>query len=492
MAPTFNSVPADSRVPFIYLEFDGAQAQQGPGLQPYKVLVVGLRKSGGSVAEKVPKLVTSTDQAIGFFGAGSMLHQMAASLFANNKNTSATFIALDETGTKATGTITITGAATAAGTVSLYVAGELIQVQVASGDSVTVVAAAIAAAITARTHLPVTAAAAVGVVTLTAQQSGTVGNSIDVRLNRFAGEADPAGLAFVLVAVGGVVAGSGEATVDATLWAALGDEHFNVMAIGLAPSSAVYTALDTELADRAGPVRAIESVACLASRDSHSNQITLGDGQNSEYMSTLGLEALFLSLPWEASAAYGGVIAREGKTDPARPFQTLELSGLVAADEADRYTLQERDLLLRDGIATQKIGGGSRVLIERAITMYQETATGAPSTAFLDVNTVLTLGFLRYDTRNRFAAKYPRHKLANDGTKVGAGQAVLTPSLIKAELLGYFLSWEELGLVEGFSQFKSDLIVERSSTDPNRVDVVMPPDLVNQLRVVGAAIRFLL
>ena len=124
--------------------------------------------------------------------------------------------------------------------------------------------------------------------------------------------------------------------------------------------------------------------------------------------------------------------------------------------------------------------------------MYQETATGAPSTAFLDVNTVLSLGFLRYDTRNRFAAKYPRHKLANNGTKVGAGQAVLTPSLIKAELLGYFLSWEELGLVEGFSQFKSDLIVERSSTDPNRVDVVMPPDLVNQLRVVGAAIRFLL
>ena len=87
------------------------------------------------------------------------------------------------------------------------------------------VAAAIAAAITARTHLPVTAAAAVGVVTLTAQQSGTVGNSIDVRMNRFAGEADPAGLTFVLVAVGGVVAGSGEATVDATLWAALGSSR---------------------------------------------------------------------------------------------------------------------------------------------------------------------------------------------------------------------------------------------------------------------------
>jgi phage tail sheath gpL-like len=34
--------------------------------------------------------------------------------------------------------------------------------------------------------------------------------------------------------------------------------------------------------------------------------------------------------------------------------------------------------------------------------------------------------------------------------------------------------------------------VVRSESDPNRVDALLPPDLVNQLRVLAAQIEFLL
>lgn len=490
---TFNTVPSDSRVPFIFLEFDGAQAQQGPALQPYKILVVGLKKSPVGGVEKVPENLTSAEAVAVRFGHGSQLHQMARALFANNSNTQATFLALDDTGTAATGTITITGTATGAGFVYLYIAGELVKVSVAIGDDPTTVAASIAAAVNAAVHLPVVAASALGVVTATAQQKGTQGDHIDLRLSRFAGEAAAAGLTVAIAKMGSIVAGSGTPTIDASLWAALGDEHFNVMAVGFdAADQSTLTAFGLELADRAGPIRAIEALACFCHRATHSSLISKGGANNSKYLTLLGAEAASLSTPWEEAATYAGVLAREGKIDPARPFHTLELVGIVAPDAADRFTLQERDLLLRAGIATTSVDASGGVTIERAITTYQQSPGGAPDTAFLDVNTVLTLGFLRWDTRTRFANKYPRHKLADDGTRVGAGQAVLTPSLIRAELLGYFLSWETLGLVEGFSQFKGDLIVERSATDPTRVDVVMPPDLINQLRVVGAAIRFLL
>jgi phage tail sheath gpL-like len=52
--------------------------------------------------------------------------------------------------------------------------------------------------------------------------------------------------------------------------------------------------------------------------------------------------------------------------------------------------------------------------------------------------------------------------------------------------------WEDQGLVENIDQFKNDLICERNEGDPNRLDWMLPPDLVNQFRVGGVQIGFLL
>jgi phage tail sheath gpL-like len=45
---------------------------------------------------------------------------------------------------------------------------------------------------------------------------------------------------------------------------------------------------------------------------------------------------------------------------------------------------------------------------------------------------------------------------------------------------------EDLGLVENGDQFKADVVVERNASDPNRLDFVLPPDIINQF-IVGAA-----
>lgn len=482
------SIPTDTRVPFVHVAFDGVAQQNGPALQPFRVLVLGLRTSG-TVAQKTPKLVTSAEQAAEYFGQGSMLHGMARRYFAARPGCETWFCALDDTGTAATGTVTLSGTATENGTLSLYVAGELVPVVVTAGDAAATVAAALVAAIDARPHLPVSAAAVSAVVTLTANQTGTEGNAIDLRLNRFSTEVTPAGLTAALVLMGAAVAGAGSPTIDSTLWAAIGEDQFNVLAVGLDASvAATVNAIEAELDDRAAPPRMIEGLACFAVSDSHSNLITLGDAQNGKYVSVLALSSSDLAPNWELAAAYAAAVAREGKADPARPLTTVELVGIVAPDVADTFSFDERDLLLKDGIATAKVTGDV-VRIERAITQYQENAVGAPDTGFLDVNTILTLSYLRWFVRTRFASKYPRHKLADDGTSFAAGQPVLTPKLIKAELLSYFREWESLGLVEGFDQFKADLVVERSATDPNRVDVVMGPDLVNQMRVLGVSLQ---
>jgi phage tail sheath gpL-like len=130
------------------------------------------------------------------------------------------------------------------------------------------------------------------------------------------------------------------------------------------------------------------------------------------------------------------------------------------------------------------------VQLDRIITTYQTNAAGAEDTAYLDATTMLTLLYFRYSWRVRLMTRYPRHKLASDGARFGPGQAVMTPALGRAEALFWFQEMEELGLAEGFDQFKQDLVVERNQANPNRLDVLLPPDLVNQLIVTASKVQF--
>ena len=124
-------------------------------------------------------------------------------------------------------------------------------------------------------------------------------------------------------------------------------------------------------------------------------------------------------------------------------------------------------------------------------TSTESTKFGA-DTAWLDLTTLLTLEYIRWNLRNTFQTKYPRHKLADDDARFGAGQAVITPKIAKAECVALFGTWEEKGLVEGIDRFKADLVVERNASDPNRLDFLLTPDLINQFIVGAAKIAFVL
>ena len=87
-------------------------------------------------------------------------------------------------------------------------------------------------------------------------------------------------------------------------------------------------------------------------------------------------------------------------------------------------------------------------------------------------------------------SKYGRHKLANDGTRFGPGQAIVTPAVIKGELLATYRQMERAGIVENYDLFKQHLIVERDANDPSRINVLYPPDYVNQLRVFALLNQF--
>lgn len=145
----FNQIPNTLRIPFVTAEFDSSRAAAGPGVLAYRALLVGQKLPGATAAANSLSRVTSADAVATLTGRGSQLHRMAIAWFAGNRSTEVWIgVLADHTaGVHASGSITASGAATANGTISLLVGGELVQVAVASGDSASTIAAAIATAI---------------------------------------------------------------------------------------------------------------------------------------------------------------------------------------------------------------------------------------------------------------------------------------------------------------------------------------------------------
>ena len=77
----------------------------------------------------------------------------------------------------------------------------------------------------------------------------------------------------------------------------------------------------------------------------------------------------------------------------------------------------------------------------------------------------------------------------------GTAQAKARDTMLRAEAIALYLdTWVPDGVVEpaAIEQFKAEVRFERNGSDANRVDMVMPPDLMNQFMVMAGQIQFLL
>ena len=482
------SIPPTLRVPFVGVQFDGSQAQQGPALLVYRAILFVQKLSTGAAAPDTFVRATGVADAIAACGRGSQAHRAGIGWFASNKTTELWLGVLADptSGAIASGTIVVGGTATAGGTIPLYAGGVLVAVGVNVGDAAAIIAGNIASAINGNPDLPVTASATAATVTITFRHKGALGNGYDVRNCFNAGEALPAGVTLTST----VLAGGTGAPSLTNLISAMDPLWFQIWSHPYTDATSL-TAIEGELASRLGPMRSIDGLAITSASGTLSALATLGASRNSPSSVIVAQPgANPLTPSWEFAAEVAALVAREGAIDPARPFQTLALSNAMPVAELDQFNPAERDLLLHDGIATTKLAAGGVVQLERIITTYQTNPSGQPDATYLDATTMLTLQYLRYAFRVLFANKYPRHKLADDGTRFEPGQPVMTPSLARAEALTWFGDMEGLGLVEDADQFKRDLVVVRSKTDPSRLEFLIPPNLVNGLVVVAADLQF--
>jgi phage tail sheath gpL-like len=501
MPISFANIPSNIKVPLYWVELDPSMAGL-PNIN-LRALMVGVMISDGTATHDVPIPIGSQAMADQAFGPGSELSRMFQAYYANNLANEVWGLPVAEPtgGTAATGAITITSPPSSAGTLWLYVAGSLVNgINIMTTDTVDEIATAIAdqinnAYVDGDPALPVSATAALGVVTLTSLFKGVNGNEITVSLNylgSLGGQITPPGLGITLP-TGGVLAGGVGVPTFTNAISNIQKLGFEYVAMGYTDTNSLFV-WDQEYgftdSGRWGWQRQQFGHLFSAKRGLYGALITFGDTLNSGVESIMAMEAACPTPMFEIAAAYAGKAQRALSNDPARPLQSLTLNKMKAAPIQDRFDFEELNSLALNGLAIQEVGSDSQPMILREQTTYQLNLYGQSDDAYELVTTLATLAKLLRNQKQAITSKFPRSKLADDGTKFGPGQAIVTPGIIKAELVNEYQLDMWNGLVENLSAFKANLQVERDTNDPNRVNVLYPPDLINQLRVFAVLAQF--
>jgi phage tail sheath gpL-like len=528
MPISFDQIPAQWRMPLFWAEVDPSMAGlpivRQPALlvgsmiatpaNPDPALPVGV--VAGTAIPNVPKPIGTQAQADREYGEGSELSQMFRAFLANNFAHEVWGLPVTPaTGSvAAAGTIQILTVPIEAGMIHLYIAGHHVDdIVVGTTDTPATIAAIIAANINEDPTLPVVATAATDTVTITAKTRGKNGNDITLQLNYYGkvgGQELPPGLTLTMPPVlgysathplynvdvapadTGAVVGAGVPDFDDAI-DALGEHEYEYVALPVTDSNSLfdweqeYGFTDT---GRWGWMRQLYGHLFCAKRDTYSNLLLFGETRNFGITSIMAVEPTAASPTYEWAAAYAAKAARALTNDPARPLQTLSLNQILPAQPHDRWLLPELNSLSGVGIATQKTGSDGFPMIMRDTTTYQLNLYGQSDDAYELVTTLATLARLIRNQRHAITTKFPRHKLANDGTRFGVGQKIVTPKIVKAELVSQYRIDEFNGLVEDVQAFKEHLIVERDPNNPNRLNVLYPPDLVNQLRIYAVLVQF--
>ncbi|EEW9551228.1 phage tail sheath subtilisin-like domain-containing protein [Escherichia coli] len=496
----FDGIGNDRRIPLIEVEFNNSMAVTGTPAQRQCVLLFGQARmkenavDGAGVLD-VPVRITRASQATEFWGRGSMIALMVAEFIAINPDAELYAIAQGSgTGQAQACLMNIIGTASQDGVLHIYIGGRRYLLAVTKGQKGKELIDALVSVINADADAPFSAYAG-QVADNASGLKGSMGINArftgecsvhDIRVNYHDGETTPGGLTIEL---GYPKTKATNPDITRSV-AGMGDRQYNYVVMPY-KDDANLKIISDELLKRWGPAKMSDGVLWLAHTGTFGEVQAFGAKRN-DFLATCTSIPKAPEPDYLWAAAVCATCAPSLGADPARPLQTLALPSRMAPAPADRLTREERNSLLWGGIATVSVAAGDVVQIERQVTMYRQNVYGESDPSYLDVETIYTLSWLRYSLRTFITQRFPRHKLADDGTPVRAGQNIVTPEIMKLQLISLGEEWVELGLVENLDTFKKNLLVERNASDRNRLDVLCTPDLVNQFRFLAAQIRFIL
>ena len=482
MSIVFNSVPANAIASGVFVEQEFKRTTP-PGPIPQRIALLGQYNTGKTPVDNVGVNVTSADEVADIAGRGSMAHRMAIKAFgAIGAGTVPVdyFPIAAGTGT-ATGTITITGPATSSGALRFYIGGDAVTIAVASGATQNDIATAIAAAINVNLDLPVTAAAATNVVTLTAKNAGLAGNQISVLQNIGSGDpaGSPAGITAVIVAMTG---GVSDPSIAAALTNFTGTWYTWVICPYNADAS--LNLLEATGEARIDPGVKKPFVGVVGYNGTRANYLTwLGD-RNSPWTTSVPVDSS-PTHPAEIAAAAVGICAVSAQANPARPFKTLALRGVVAGN-VPSWTYAQADAVEAAGGSWTETDAGGVVRIKDLLTTYVTNPAGAVDDSWRYTVTITNIQAKIYSLDQLFLSSPFDRAVVVDDSAVSSASFVVSPKRVKAFVIGLV---DSLWIPQAWSKERDAIVAgiqaEINATNPGRIDVLVPDVIAVGLRIVA-------
>lgn len=484
---SFDEIPYDWLTPGAYLEVKPNYDRVGAIPYPARTLLVVQKLAAGTAAALQQIRITRSDQGQVLFGAGSVGMDMVKAYKAANKTGDVYAIAVADAaaGVAATGSFTFAGAG--AGALALYVGKVRIPLSVTATMTPAQIATAAAAAINAITTLPVTAAAALAVCTVTAKHKGEVGNAIQLTASRREGDTIPTGLTVTTAAM---AAGATNPDITPVLDAIAADWFTDIVVPW--DDATTLAALAANLATRYQALGKKDGHAYVGHAGTFGALTTKGGLTNSAFISGMGAKAS-ASPPWIWAATLAGVAAFQLANDPARQLRGLTLPDVEAPAPADRFSDTERHLLLAGGVGTFNVSADGVVSIERVVTTYKTSALGISDRAWLDIMVPKTMSRIRWDWASYIAQLYPRNKLADDNSIAATADTsgvVVTPSRMHGSWGARCRKYEEWGWIEGSSETVRESVFQRDGSDNTRLNARQQVRVIGNLMVLAASLEF--
>ncbi len=500
----FDLFPSSWRSSIRAIEMRGKKRKIGGQYIPERVLIVGqyLAAKTGVVAGTPVQCYTADDVG-DTFGYGSELHRQALKIFGAlggfNEYVYAVGVAPPDGGAASTGTITILGASTSSGTMYFSIAGDLYEINVASGTTDDNIARALVAAITANAAAPVTAAVGESgsehIVTLTCKQLGVNGNHIGMVYNpagTIQSARNPSGPAVTLSAAY-MASGSGNPSVSAVFLDGavdkLGDTWYTLITCPYTDSTALGVYKTAGAARRDPTVKRPFATLVGYVKESYSAYAAIPATINSPDIGTVW-EPRSLAPAFELSAAVLGMVAYGATLDPGRPYMTLPVPIAVLPGVSGKTEAEYNALFKAGGGYTRVDSSGQCVIGDLALT-YRTQAGGAATAEWYDLVSMTRRQAKLYTIDQLLlASPYSRAILGSDDL-ITSKDYVIKPKKLIADLFGLVDFWASEGWTKNPEAVKDTIAAEINATNNSRLDAELTDDEAQALRIMAVKYAFL-
>jgi phage tail sheath gpL-like len=421
--------------PYVSSSIKSGQTPQSAGLR--SALLIGQMISGTAATGQLIEGIISEQEFNTYFGAKSQIAIagraliQALSISGIRPKISAIALTDNVSGVAATGAIAFTGTATASGTLTIYINSILngkYTLNVTTGDTATIVGAALAAAINANTNSPVSAVNTTGSVALTALNKGTQGNSIGIKI---------VGLVAGISSTRTAMASGATDPVLTTLFDPIVDTRFTTI---IYPSNFPLPNL-TNFTEARFNVdnKIIDGVGIVCKNDTYANHNTTVDGLNIKTLcyipnelisnSTYSGGAIFenplviaayaaayrelrLTTNSNVSSITTNNVAIGGSSFAAIPYHNTPFALLPTIDTGNDFTDVEAQELANSGCWLLRNNPSNTAIISgEALTTYKTNTLGQIDPTFKYLNYIDTLSIIREYIFNNIKANLSQHKL---------------------------------------------------------------------------------